>query len=44
MKDNDRRCVNELYKKIVRKHDPDYCDPETPMTTGHTTMMEVIHD
>ena len=29
MNDNDRRCVNELYKKIVRSNDPYYCDPET---------------
>lgn len=37
----DRRRVNELYKKIVRKHDPDYCDPETlPMTA----LCALIHD
>lgn len=41
MNDNDRRCVNELYKKIVRKHDPDYCDPETlPMPA----LCALLHD
>lgn len=41
MNDNGRRCVNELYKKIVRKHDPDYCDPETlPMPA----LCALIHD
>lgn len=29
MTDNDRKCVNELYKKIVMSHDPYYCDPDT---------------
>lgn len=45
MTDNDRRCVNELYKKIVRSNDPYYCDPETlPMPALCSLIKDSVTD